>query len=368
MGRRHPHQNSSARPYDDEAPDGRRDPYDDAREDDDRSQPAKPAGEEDSFEGFLRFGMEVKIGLAVLVALLIALGIVLWRNSKGEATAAAEAPAADSAPKAEASQAGPKEVVASDPRTNPASRKTTSGFSALQFPEPSEGGRASRPEANRPSFMPSREAVAAAAAPATSDRLATGDALHANPPSAGGPATTAPAAPADPFDLTRPNPFREPLAPAAAGPAATRLAFEPLDRRETAPAASSTAPAASPSAPSATAPSVALREPARVAPAATPPVVVSPPPSAARNEMAVAAPNVRLSGGRLYTVREGDTLYDIARNELGKASRWSEIYDLNAERLGNCLDALPAGAQIVLPEDHNAATALGRAGGSTYQR
>ena len=29
-------------------------------------------------------------------------------------------------------------------------------------------------------------------------------------------------------------------------------------------------------------------------------------------------------GGRVYVVEEGDTLFDIARYELGKASRWAE--------------------------------------------
>ena len=38
--------------------------------------------------------------------------------------------------------------------------------------------------------------------------------------------------------------------------------------------------------------------------------------------------------GRTYTVAEGDTLFNIARYELGKASRWAEIYDLNRDMLG----------------------------------
>lgn len=56
--------------------------------------------------------------------------------------------------------------------------------------------------------------------------------------------------------------------------------------------------------------------------------------------------------GRTYIVAEGDSLFDIARNELGKASRWVEIYDLNAEVLGKDIDSLAPGTQIVLPADN----------------
>jgi nucleoid-associated protein YgaU len=58
------------------------------------------------------------------------------------------------------------------------------------------------------------------------------------------------------------------------------------------------------------------------------------------------------SGGRTYVVAEGDSLFDIARNELGKASRWVEIYDLNADVLGKDVDTLTPGTRIVLPDDN----------------
>jgi nucleoid-associated protein YgaU len=57
------------------------------------------------------------------------------------------------------------------------------------------------------------------------------------------------------------------------------------------------------------------------------------------------------TAGRTYTVAEGETLFDIARTELGKAARWVEIYDLNADALGSNIDNLRAGTQIVLPGD-----------------
>lgn len=54
---------------------------------------------------------------------------------------------------------------------------------------------------------------------------------------------------------------------------------------------------------------------------------------------------------RVYIVKQGDTLYDIARNELGRASRWGEIYDLNWDQLGNRVDGLVPGMKLLLPED-----------------
>ncbi|HEX4129149.1 MAG TPA: LysM peptidoglycan-binding domain-containing protein [Pirellulales bacterium] len=54
--------------------------------------------------------------------------------------------------------------------------------------------------------------------------------------------------------------------------------------------------------------------------------------------------------GRMYTVQQGDTLFDIARGQLGKASRWAEIYDLNRDRLGEDFDFLAPGTQLMMPE------------------
>ena len=59
----------------------------------------------------------------------------------------------------------------------------------------------------------------------------------------------------------------------------------------------------------------------------------------------------QLGGGRVYVVQEGDNLYDIARWELGKVTRWPEIYDLNREALGSDPDHLTPGMRLVLPGD-----------------
>jgi nucleoid-associated protein YgaU len=54
-------------------------------------------------------------------------------------------------------------------------------------------------------------------------------------------------------------------------------------------------------------------------------------------------------GGRTYVVQEGDSLYTIARHELGKISRWSEIYQLNREAIGKDYDYLTPGMRLTLP-------------------
>lgn len=55
--------------------------------------------------------------------------------------------------------------------------------------------------------------------------------------------------------------------------------------------------------------------------------------------------------GNTYIVAEGDTLFDIARTELGRAARWSEIYELNKDQLGEDFDYLSPGTELILPDD-----------------
>jgi len=68
-----------------------------------------------------------------------------------------------------------------------------------------------------------------------------------------------------------------------------------------------------------------------------------------RRNTLVSSPG-RVRGGRVYVVQEGDTLYDIARYELGKARRWAEIYELNRDVIGKQFDYLTPGMQLVLPD------------------
>ncbi|MEE2705806.1 MAG: LysM peptidoglycan-binding domain-containing protein [Planctomycetota bacterium] len=55
-------------------------------------------------------------------------------------------------------------------------------------------------------------------------------------------------------------------------------------------------------------------------------------------------------GGRTYEVRKGDTLFDIARYELGQASRWIDIYKLNQHLLTDDFNFIKPGMKLILPE------------------
>lgn len=78
----------------------------------------------------------------------------------------------------------------------------------------------------------------------------------------------------------------------------------------------------------------------------------SPPTAPAQRTMAV-------SGDATYTVKEGDTLWDIAGEHLGDPWRWRDIYDLNANRPqpdGARLtdaDTIRPGWKLHLPESEN---------------
>ena len=55
------------------------------------------------------------------------------------------------------------------------------------------------------------------------------------------------------------------------------------------------------------------------------------------------------SGTRPYVVIEGDTLFNIARHELGDSRRWPEIYQLNRDALGHDMDYVRPGLELLLP-------------------
>ncbi len=56
------------------------------------------------------------------------------------------------------------------------------------------------------------------------------------------------------------------------------------------------------------------------------------------------------SGTRTYTVRSGDSFYRIAKSQLGDASRWKELYELNRSVVGSEPTALRVGQVLVLPQ------------------
>jgi nucleoid-associated protein YgaU len=67
-----------------------------------------------------------------------------------------------------------------------------------------------------------------------------------------------------------------------------------------------------------------------------------------RTRQATAAPAPEVTNGN-YIVQEGDTLFDIARYKLGRASRWGEIFELNREVLGEDFDFLQPGLELKMP-------------------
>jgi len=54
-------------------------------------------------------------------------------------------------------------------------------------------------------------------------------------------------------------------------------------------------------------------------------------------------------GQRTYTVQPGDSFYAIARDQLGNAQRWKELFELNRQLVGGEPTALRVGQVVVLP-------------------
>jgi nucleoid-associated protein YgaU len=55
------------------------------------------------------------------------------------------------------------------------------------------------------------------------------------------------------------------------------------------------------------------------------------------------------SMARTYTVDSGDNLSAIAKQELGDANRWREIYELNKDVIGGNPDLIQPGMELKLP-------------------
>lgn len=51
----------------------------------------------------------------------------------------------------------------------------------------------------------------------------------------------------------------------------------------------------------------------------------------------------------IYEVVPGDTLWNIAKLQYGKGSRWKEIYDNNREEIGPSYDLITPGMKLVMP-------------------
>jgi nucleoid-associated protein YgaU len=310
----------------------------------------EPASEGSSAEGGLRVGKEIKIGVAVVVGLLMVLGIVLWsqvRRTAGDPAPSKEGPKVATTEKDKtASPAGDsafasnkaKQLTVTDALSGQAAsaKKTRDGFPDWNAPDSGRDRRDDeRAKPASPNYMSNPAAFTPAQRPASSPAVPSPPAWQTEP--AGAAAVAGDPRPADPFGK-QPSAIRVDVAPAASPAAAPN----PLRGSE----------AFSPRTDVSAAPRTAV-----------PSSIIGPPPATG------AAAQPRAPGSKVYVVQEGDTLYDIARSELGKASRWGEIYDLNRDALGARLDALSPGMQLTLPEDRLSRPAsVAERPGATFQR
>lgn len=99
---------------------------------------------------------------------------------------------------------------------------------------------------------------------------------------------------------------------------------------------------------------------------ALPPLQASVEPTSSRNRSPVESRPAQRAGST-YTVADGETLFDIARTELGKASRWVEIYELNRTVLGDDFNNLKTGMKLSLPEK-GAASLIAEPSSTGYRR
>jgi LysM repeat protein len=81
-----------------------------------------------------------------------------------------------------------------------------------------------------------------------------------------------------------------------------------------------------------------------------------------RTEIAQAPRGDAVQGGE-YTVQSGDSLWDIARHNLGDGSRWGEIYRMNSDVIGQNPDLIHPGQTLRMPDANSVASA---AEGSKY--
>ncbi len=81
------------------------------------------------------------------------------------------------------------------------------------------------------------------------------------------------------------------------------------------------------------------------------------PPLVAGQSDVMANPDPMAGNYITHTVQEGETLFDIARQRLGKASRWVDIYQLNRSQLGERLEYFRPGLTLRLPDDATQSTA-----------
>lgn len=66
------------------------------------------------------------------------------------------------------------------------------------------------------------------------------------------------------------------------------------------------------------------------------------------------------AAGADYTIQPGDTLWDIARRNLGDGTRWHELYQANADVIGGNPDLIHPGTTLHMPSGGGELTAAGK--------
>ncbi len=61
-----------------------------------------------------------------------------------------------------------------------------------------------------------------------------------------------------------------------------------------------------------------------------------------------AKPEAVMTGGRIHEVKKGESLWKIAKSELGDGNRWKEIYELNKDQMKSP-EAVRLGMKLKLP-------------------
>jgi nucleoid-associated protein YgaU len=54
---------------------------------------------------------------------------------------------------------------------------------------------------------------------------------------------------------------------------------------------------------------------------------------------------------KTYTVKPGDSLWKIAKLQLGSGSKWESVYEANRETVGPDPNKIFPGQKLVLPND-----------------
>ena len=70
----------------------------------------------------------------------------------------------------------------------------------------------------------------------------------------------------------------------------------------------------------------------------------NPPPAAA-----IPTPPTATEPARTYTVQRGETLSNIASEQLGDGNRWLELYESNRDVIGDNPNGIRSGMELTLP-------------------